>query len=200
MIPGWLLLAALAGSVVAIASAWKAPRTWLTATLTVSAASLVAAIFVLSGGEPWEWRSSFAVGGEPLHFRLDAISAFFLALLAVLGGAGAAYSREYWSDVMHPRSAPSGRVWWTAMIAFMGLVLLSANGLHFLIVWELFAVCAYFLITRERHRREVRNAGWLYLAASHFGTLCLFGFFTALAARTGTWELGPMRDHAELAP
>jgi hydrogenase-4 component B len=82
----------------------------------------------------------------------------------------------------------------------MGLVLTASNGLHFLIAWELFAICAYFLITLERARREVRAAGWLYLAASHAGTLCLFAFFSLLAARTGSWDLGPMREHAGLAP
>jgi hydrogenase-4 component B len=82
----------------------------------------------------------------------------------------------------------------------MGLVLLCSNGLHFLIAWELFAVCAYFLITLEGQRREVRGAGWLYLAASHAGTLVLFAFFSLLAARTGSWDLGPMREQAELAP
>ena len=28
----------------------------------------------------------------------------------------------------------------------------------------------------------------------------LFAFFALLAARTGSWELGPMREHPELAP
>lgn len=197
---GGLLLVALIGTVAALASAWRAPRLWLAATLTSVVAALVAAVWVLAGGETWAWLSEFSVGGEPVSLQLDAISAFFLVLLAVLGGAGAVYAREYWSDAAHPRSAKSGRAWWNAMIAFMALVLLAANGLHFLIVWELFAVSGFFLITRERHRREVRNAGWLYLAASHVGTLCLFGFFATLAARTGSWELGPMRDRAELAP
>jgi hydrogenase-4 component B len=82
----------------------------------------------------------------------------------------------------------------------MGLVLVCSNGLHFLIAWELFALCGYFLITLEAQRREVRAAGWLYLAASHAGTLALFAFFGSLAARLGTWDLGPMRDQAGLAP
>ena len=64
----------------------------------------------------------------------------------------------------------------------------------------MFAVSAYFLITLDRQRSEVRAAGWLYLVASHAATLCLFAFFTMLAAHTGSWELGPMRDHPELAP
>jgi hydrogenase-4 component B len=118
----------------------------------------------------------------------------------LLGGVVSAYSREYWTDKAHPRSAPSGRAWLTAFLASMGLVLLAANGLHFLIGWEVYTVCAYLLITRERQNPKVRAAGWLYLAASHVGTLCLFAFFTLLAARTGGWDLGPMRDHGDLAP
>lgn len=196
---GLLLIAGLALSI-GLAVAHRSVRLWLIATLMATVAALGAAAWVLAGGGVWDWRSVLLIGGEPVHLRLDAVSAFFLALLAVLGGAGSAYAHEYWTDKSHPRSAPSGRAWWNALLGFMGLVLLSANGLHFLIAWELFAVSAYFLITRERHRREVRQAGWLYLAASHAGTLCLFAFFTLLAARTGTWDLGPLRDRAELAP
>lgn len=81
----------------------------------------------------------------------------------------------------------------------MVAVLLAANGLQFLIAWELFAICGFFLITLEKRRKEVRATGWLYLAASHTGTMVLFAFFAALAARTGSWELGPMRDQPALA-
>ena len=155
---------------------------------------------VLFGGADWEWRSGFLLGGEPLHLRLDAVSALFLVLLSVVGGAGGVYAREYWSDHHYPASAPRGRAWWSALVLSMGLVLTASNGLHFLIAWELFAICGYFLITLDRQRREVRAAGWLYLGASHAGTMCLFAFFATLAARTGSWDLGPMREHADLAP
>jgi hydrogenase-4 component B len=82
----------------------------------------------------------------------------------------------------------------------MGLVLVSANGLHFLVAWELFTVTAWLLITCDRQRRDVRKAGWLYLAASHTGTLCLFALFAALAAKTGTWELAAWREVKGLEP
>jgi hydrogenase-4 component B len=200
MTPGWLLLFAAVALTAGLAGAPRTPRGWLAGTLAGTGAALAAALWVLSTGASWEWRSSFALGGEPLHLRLDGLSAFFLALLAVLGAAGTMYAVEYWPDRAHPRSAPSGRAWWNALLACMGLVLLSSNGLHFLIVWELFTVSAYFLITRERQRAEVRRAGWLYLAASHAGTLCLFAMFAALAAHTGSWELGPLRERTELAP
>jgi len=82
----------------------------------------------------------------------------------------------------------------------MLLVLTVSNGLHFLVAWEVFAVCGYFLITLDGNKRAVRTAGWLYLATSHAGTLCLCVFFGLLAVKTGGWELGPLRGDASLAP
>ena len=175
-------------------------RAWLAVTVVGTAASLIAALIVLGGTSDWEWRSGFLVGGEPLHLRLDGISAVFVALLSTLGGLGAIYGHAYWSDEHQPKSAPRGRLWWCAMILAMGFVLLASNGLHFLIAWELLAISSFFLITLDRDRPEVRAAGWLYLTVSHVGTLCLFAFFALLAGRTGSWELGPMRDQAHLAP
>jgi hydrogenase-4 component B len=197
---GALFLTAVAGMFLAILVGRIAPRLWLAATLAGVTAALVAAVSVLTGGADWDWRSGFLLGGEPLHLRLDSLSAFFMVLLCVVGGAGSVYAREYWPDAEHPRSARTGRVWWSLMLFSLGFVLLACNGLHFLIAWELFTLSAYFLITVNRQRREVRAAGWLYIGASHAATLALFAFFTMLAARTGSWELGPMREHAELAP
>lgn len=185
---------------VAALSGLRLPRLWLALTLAGTAALFGAAVWTLGGGAEWDWRSELALGGERLHLRLDAVSAWFLALVAVVGGAGAVYAREYWPDGKRAESAGRGRGWWSTLVLCMGLVLLCANGLHFLMAWEAFALSAYFLITLERERRETRAAGWLYLAASHAGTLGLFAFFSLLAARTGSWELGPMRDHPELAP
>ena len=198
--PGTLLFLAAIATVFGLAGAGRAPRLWLAATLAGAASALAAAVWVLAGGGTWEWRSNFLVCGEPLHLRLDAMSAFFLVLVAVIGGVCSAYSREYWPDAAHPRSAPSGRAWWSALLGCLGIVLVAANGLHFLLGWELYTVSAYFLITRDRQKRGVRAAGWLYLGASHAGTLCLFAFFALLAARTGSWDLGPMREQAGLAP
>jgi hydrogenase-4 component B len=199
MTPGCLLLIAglgMAGGIIA----FRSPRAWLPATLAGAVATFAAAVWTLAGGLVWDWQPGLLLGGQAVHLRLDALSAFFLVLLSVLGGAGSLYASEYWTDENHPDSAPSGRAWWNGLLLNMGLVLLCANGLHFLIAWELFTVCAYFLITRERQRPAARAAGWLYFACSHVATLCLFAFFALLAARTGSWELGPLRAHAGLAP
>jgi hydrogenase-4 component B len=183
-----------------ILAAARAPRLWLGGVLAGAAGGLGAAVLALSTGFVWEWRSELTIGGEAVHLRLDALSALFLALLSLIGGAGAVYGREYWDGRAHPRSAWSERVCWSALVLCLGVVLLTVNGLHFLIALELSTLSAYFLVTLDRQRSEVRAAGWLYLAASHAATLCLLAFFTLMAVRTGSWELASMRDRPELAP
>jgi hydrogenase-4 component B len=197
---GTMLAAAAAALLLSLLASLRAPRCWLAALLASSLTALAAAAWALAAGGAWEWHSAWLLGGQSVHLRLDGVSALFLALVALVGGAGGAYSREYWTQQAHPISVSRGRWWWSAMLLGMGLVLLCSNGLHFLIAWEFFALCAYFLITLDGRRREVRAAGWLYLAASHAGTLALFAFFSLLAARTGSWDLGPMREQAGLAP
>jgi len=196
---GSLLLGATLCQLAAMAFS-RTPKIWRLVTLAGTALTLAAAIAGLLRGTPWDWHGGFTLGGEPLHFLLDGLSAFFLALLALIGGAGAVYAGEYWADSAHPRSARVGRFWWSILLLSLGVVLVSSHGLQFLFGWELFTVAAYFLITLDRQPREVRSAGWLYLNASHVGTVCLFAFFAALAAATGSWELGPMTGRPELAP
>jgi hydrogenase-4 component B len=183
---------AITASIVLAGPRWS--RAWLVLTLAATSAAFVAALRVLVGNASWELRADLTLGGESVHLLLDPVSALFLVLICVIGAVGACYGREYWSDADYPTSAARGRAWWSAMLLCMGLVVTVSNGVHFLMAWEAFAVCGYFLIVLERRRREVRAAGWLYLAASHAGTLLLFVFFALLAGHTGSWDLGPMRD------
>jgi hydrogenase-4 component B len=200
MSTGSLVLVAGLAMAVAVAAGFFAPRLWLVSSLVGAAAALGAGIRTLAGAGAWEWQGGLPIGGAPLHLKLDELSALFLVLLAVVAGAGTVYARAYWPDRAHPVSARSGRLWWSALGLSLGMVLLSANGLQFLIAWEIFAVSSYFLISLDRQRVEAREAGWLYLAASHTATLCLFAFFCAMAARTGSWEIRSLRDHPEMAP
>src|SRR4030095_10863998 len=124
-----------------------AQKWWLGGVLVGTAAGFSAAVAALSTGEGWDWHSPARIGGETVHLRLDAVSALFFALLSLIGGAGAVYEREYWTKRAHPRSAPWGRIWWSVLLLCLGLVLLTTNGLHFLIAWELFTLSAYLLVT-----------------------------------------------------
>jgi hydrogenase-4 component B len=195
-----LLAASGVALLLSLPAGLRAPGWWLGGVLIGAACALGAAVMALATGVVWDWHGSLTLSGESIHLRLDAVSALFLALLWLIGGAGAVYGREYWTDRARPRSAGWGRVWWSVLLLSLGLVLVINNGLHFLVAWELFTLSGYFLVTLDRQRPEVRKAGWLYLGASHAAVLALFAFFTLLAVRTGNWDLGPMRDRAELAP
>jgi hydrogenase-4 component B len=195
-----LLIISALGMLMMLTASYRMPRLWLILILTSLSGVLAASLIVLSGGHSWEWVSVHTLGGEPLHLRLDALSAFFAVLLTLVGGATTIYGTSYWSESVHPQSAPAGRLWWGVLITSLIVVLLQSNGLHFLIAWEFFTLASYFLITLDRRSIEVRKAGWLYLAASHVGTLCLFAFFALLASRVGGWDLGPLKNHSDLAP
>ena len=194
------LLGTAALALLAATAPARRPRIWLLCNGLGALAGLAAAAGVLITRHAWVWRSDLAPGGEQVFLSLDPLGALFLVIVGLVGGLGALYSSEYWSDEHFPRSAARGRAWWAVLTLSMGLVLTCSNGLHFLFAWEAFALSAYFLITLDKEHAEVRRAGWLYLAASHAGTMILFAFFAALAAQTGSWDLGPLRDRPDLAP
>lgn len=200
MTPGVIIGAAAVAIFIAVLTGGWAPRLWLAAILVATSAAMAAALGVLVYGGEWEWWSAAVIAGDRMHLRLDGVSALFLALLCAIGAAGAVYSRSYWTDQAHPRSARLGRIWWSVLLLSQAFVLLASHGLHFLVGWELFTLSSYFLITLNRSRRDTRAAGWLYLAVSHVAVLALFVFFTALAARSGSWDLGPMRAAGDVAP
>src|SRR5579863_4630935 len=54
------------------------------------------------------------------------------------------------------------------------------------------ALAAFFLISTEDQKKEVREAGWLYLLATHAGTLILFALFALLRVAGGTFVLRPV--------
>ena len=199
MITSGLVFIIILALAVAVISGSRYPRLWLALTLAGAAAMLFAALGSILGFNDWDWHSNQLLGGQRIHLRLDRLSAWFIVLVAFVGAAGAVYSCGYWPDGDKPESAGRGRRWWSALMLSMFLVLLCANGIQFLMAWEAFALSAYFLITLERDRRDVNSAGWLYLAASHAGTLCLFALFCLIAVHTGSWELGPLKDRPELS-
>ena len=198
---GLCLLLALLGALAGVVASGRAPRFWLGSVLASSAFAVAAAFPILAGGGEWAWRGGLRIGGEAVFLRLDGLSAFFLALVAVVGAAAAVYAGSYWPDRAHPRTAPRSRFWWCILLLSMGLVLLASNGLHFLIAWEVFVVSGLLSRSRwnPRSGRCGRRAGSIWPLRMRAPSACSC-FFATLAARLGTWELGPMRGHPELAP
>lgn len=130
-------------------------------------------------------RLPWAVPGGALALRLDALTAAFILPLLLVVAAGPLYGLGYWPQRRHPENARRLRLFYGLISAAMLLLLCARNAVLFLTAWEVMALSGFFLITTEDRKPEVRRAGFIYLIATHTGTLCLFALFALLAQRSG---------------
>jgi hydrogenase-4 component B len=162
----------------------------IAAAMSVAACALglAAAFATLTLGTTVSFNLSGPVGGQALHFHLDPLSAFFLVPIFLIGALGSVYAAGYWRQEEHPRTVRKLQLCYGLHIAAMALVVLAADGIAFLMAWEVMALAAFFLISTEDYKTEVREAGWLYLVATHFATLSLFALFALLRTTCGSFE------------
>lgn len=135
----------------------------------------------------WAWSlpfGRFSVG-------VDDLSAIFLIPILLISALGSIYGLEYWKQSHHPSNGKKLRFCWGLMTAGMMLVVLARDGVLLLIAWEIMALAGFFLVTTEDKKPDVRWAGWVYLVATHCGTLCLFATFGFLRFASGSFELWP---------
>lgn len=169
-------------------SAWGQ---WLAATMTAWAAvaGLVGAGLGLARhhGDPLVLPFT-VMGGHPV-LAVDALSAFFLVPVFLVGGLGSIYGLGYWPQRRHVRCGTKLRLFWGLLIAGMALLLISRSGLVFLLGWEVMALSAFFLVSTEDHRAHCREAGWIYFIATHVGTLTLFALFALWRWATGSYDM-----------
>jgi len=126
-----------------------------------------------------------------VSFALDALSALFLIPILVISALGSIYGSSYWRQCEHPTNGRGLRLWWGIMTASMMVVVLADDAVLFLAAWEAMALAAFFLICTEDEQPEVRRASWIYLVATHAGTLCLIAFFVLLDHAHGSFSLWP---------
>ncbi len=129
-------------------------------------------------------QSRFAVAVDP-------ISALFLLPVFVVPLLGSVYGLSYWKQSEHPANGRRLGLFYGLLAGAMALVVIARDGMLFLIAWEVMALAAYFAATAEDDKPEVRRAGWIYLIATHMGTLCLLAMFSYWRYVTGTFLLEP---------
>ncbi len=120
---------------------------------------------------------------------IDPISLVFLLPVFVVPALGSIYGLGYWEQARHPDNGQRLGVSYGLLAGAMTLVAVARDGMLFLIAWELMALAAFFVVTTEEHDAEVRRAGWVYLIATHVGTLCLFAMFALWRHATGSFSL-----------
>jgi hydrogenase-4 component B len=191
--------ALLASSIVAIP---LARRRWggifvYSAALAVSLVGLVAALayflereapetLVLPIGLPW-------LGA---HFRLDALSGFFLALIDLGAVAASVFAIGYGRHEHDP-----GRVlpFYLAFLAAMNLVPLADDAYTFLMAWEFMSLASWALVMSHHRDPENARAGFVYIVMASFGTFALLLALGLLAGSDGGYAFAAMRGSSPSA-
>jgi len=129
---------------------------------------------------------------ETTILSADLLSAFFLVPVFLMGFLGSFYGLGYWPQTRHPANGRKLQLFWGLLVAGMGLLVISKHAMAFLVGWEFMAISAFFLVSTEDNRSESRYAGWIYLVATHVGTLTLFALFILWKHVTGSYLFTPV--------
>ncbi|MHC1741549.1 MAG: proton-conducting transporter membrane subunit [Syntrophobacteraceae bacterium] len=166
------------------------------------------AVSTLWSGRVETFRSAWNVPFGSFSVQIDALSAVFLIPIFILCGMAALYGS---GAMMAYRSRKNLGAFWfffNLLTASMVMVAIAANGLLFLVCWEIMALSSFFLVTFENEQETVRRAGWTYLVATHLGTAFLLVLFLVLGNQAGGASLDfdgilaagpPMASTASLA-
>ena len=152
---------------------------------------LGAAVATIATGRTGTATAAWQLPGAQLALRLDPLAAAFLLPIFLLGALASVYGLGYW-PARERESAGRVRLFAGLLLAGMATVVVAAHAMLFLVAWEAMAIAAFFLIAAEDQDADARAAAWLYLIATHAGTLALLGLFVVMRAERGTFLLGPL--------
>jgi formate hydrogenlyase subunit 3/multisubunit Na+/H+ antiporter MnhD subunit len=126
------------------------------------------------------------------HFRIDALSAFFLVVVNIGAGAASLYALGYGQhEVARLRVLP----FFPAYLAGMNLVVLADDAFSFLLAWEFMSLTSWALVLAHHRDHENARAGYIYLVMASFGTLCLLLAFGMLAGPDVGYAFAAIRAH-----
>jgi len=124
------------------------------------------------------------------HFRIDALTAFFLVVVNLGAAAASLFAIGYGQ---HEHSPQRVLPFYPAFLAAMNLVVLADDAFTFLVSWEFMSLSSWALVMAHHHDPENRHAGYVYIVMASFGTLCLLLAFGLLAGGTGGYAFAEMR-------
>ncbi|ADI83580.1 proton-conducting transporter membrane subunit [Geobacter sulfurreducens] len=123
----------------------------------------------------------------PADLAVDPLSALFLIPVFLVFGCGSLYALGYWPAAANRSTEPALTFFYGILAAAMAGLVVARNGVLFLMAWEAMALSAWFLLATEHRDPAVRQAGIVYLAATHAGTAALFVLFCVLRGVTGSF-------------
>lgn len=153
-----------------------------------SVIGLIPTLQVLLGSSELSFQVPWEVPYGSFFIAIDALSAFFLLPIFILSALTAVYGGEYLLAYRDEKSLGVPWFFFNLLTASMVMVIVARNGVLFLVAWEVMALASFFLVTFEDEQDSVREAGWIYLVATHLGTAFVLVLFLLLGWETGSLD------------
>ncbi|MGD0412130.1 MAG: hydrogenase 4 subunit B [Verrucomicrobiota bacterium] len=129
-----------------------------------------------------------------LTVRLDALGAFFLVIVSLLGVAVSIYSLGYARGFFGRKNVGALGAFYNAMLLATALLFVADNLWVFLLAWELMALTAFCLVSFEHEKPETRRAGVLFFIMSHIDAGCVLLGFLLLFQASGDYSFGSLHN------
>ncbi len=144
-------------------------------------------------------RALFSVPGfgASLVLRIDHLSAFFLAIISIVGLFASLFSIRYMEHYRRESLVgfyPPFLIFLAAMVAVVGM----ADLFFFFLFWELMTLASYALVVFEREKQENLRAGFKYFLMTHVATACMFLAGILLYVRGGSFSFDVLRSTMDL--
>ncbi|HZV81490.1 MAG TPA: proton-conducting transporter membrane subunit [Geobacteraceae bacterium] len=157
--------------------------------VVAATAGVSGAVLALAGSTVETWSIDWGIPFGPAEIAVDPLSALFLLPIFIISACCAVYAVSYWPAAENPDSAPKLTLFLAVLTSSLAAIVIARHAILFLAAWEIMTVSCYFAMTVDGRKKEVRDAGTLYLVVGHCGVLALFAFFSLLKGATASWLL-----------
>jgi hydrogenase-4 component B len=188
---GAAVLLALGPLAVMLARAAAASRiVYGTCTIVAAVSFAAAAAHLLGAAAPVSLTLPLGVPWLGAHFRLDALSAFFLIVVDLGAMSASLFALGYGQHETAPeRVLP----FYPAFLAGMTLVVIADDAFTYLLSWEFMSLTSWAMVMSHHRVPDNIRAGYIYLVMASFGTLALLLGFGLLAGPDGLYTFAQMR-------
>lgn len=146
------------------------------------------AVGVLWTGRSVALRLPWQVPFGSFHIAVDPLAALFIVMISLVSALAAIYGMGYLEACANRKHLGVTWCFFNLLQASMLLIVLSRNGLLFVMAWEGMSLTSFFLVMFEHEKQAVRDAGWTYLTAAHLGAACLLALFVLLGGSNGSLD------------
>lgn len=143
---------------------------------------------VLLNGATLSYSEAWSLPYASFSTRIDGLSSIFLLTIFVVCPVTALYGSEYLLSYGDTKNLGAAWFHFNLLIVSMAMVVVAANGILFIINWEIMAITSYFLVTFTNDKKKTRDAGFVYLVSIIVGALCVISVFILLAGGGGTLD------------